>query len=138
MRVMRVEIFIDGAARGNPGPAACGVLIRHEGEDLLERAECLGRATNNVAEYRGLLLGLKLAGDLGATHVDVFSDSELLVRQIRGEYKVKAPHLRPLFKEAKSALQSFEGFSIGHVPREQNKIADGLANQALDEQTARN
>ena len=130
---MKVEIFIDGAARGNPGPAACGVLLRHDGEDLLERSEYIGNTTNNVAEYKGLLLGLDLAKELGATEVIVRSDSQLLVRQIEGQYKVKAPHLKPLFQEAKDKLALFEGYEIGHVPREMNKIADGLANQALDE-----
>jgi ribonuclease HI len=133
---MRVELYIDGAARGNPGPAACGVLIRHEGEDLLERAEYLGRTTNNVAEYKGLLLGLKLAQQLGATHVAIHSDSELLVRQIQGRYKVKAAHLRPLYREARKALEALRGFTIQHVPRAENRAADGLANQALDERGA--
>lgn len=128
-----MEIYIDGAARGNPGPAACGVLLRHDGEDLLERSEYIGETTNNVAEYRSLLLGLDLARELGATEVDIRSDSELLVRQIEGRYKVKAKHLKPLFQQAKEKLAAFDDYAIGHVPREMNQVADGLANQALDE-----
>lgn len=131
---MRVALYIDGAARGNPGPAACAVVLLHEGEVLLERGRYLGRTTNNVAEYKGLLLGLQLARELKAAHVDVHSDSELLVRQVEGRYKVKARHLKPLFQQAMRAFDEFQGFTIRHVPREENSAADSLANQALDQE----
>ena len=130
---MRLVVQIDGASRGNPGPAACGVALIHDGETLLERGRYLGKTTNNVAEYRGLLLGLELARQLNATHVTVQSDSELLVRQLAGRYKVKARHLKPLVQQAQRALEAFEGFKIRHIPREANTAADRLANQALDE-----
>lgn len=131
---MRVEIFIDGAARGNPGPAACGVALLRDGKVVLERGKYLGTATNNVAEYEGLLLGLELAARLGASEVRINSDSELLVRQIEGRYRVKATHLKPLYRKAKKMLEQFSAYFINHVPREMNKIADGLANRAMDEQ----
>lgn len=129
----QVEIFIDGAARGNPGPAACGVVLLRDGKVVLERGKYLGTATNNVAEYEGLLLGLELAAQLGASEVRINSDSELLVRQIEGRYRVKAAHLKPLYRKAKKMLEQFSAYSINHVPREMNKIADGLANRAMDE-----
>ncbi len=130
----QVEIFIDGGARGNPGPAACGVALLRDGEVVLERGKYLGEATNNVAEYEGLLLGLELAAQLGANEVRINSDSELLVRQIEGRYRVKAAHLKPLYRKAKKMLDQFSAYFINHVPREMNKIADGLANRAMDEQ----
>ena len=103
------------------------------GEDeVAHEHEYIGEATNNVAEYRALLLGLELARRLGATEVDVINDSELVARQIGGEYKVKQAHLKPLYQEAMAALRSFDGWSVRNVPRAENSRADGLVNEALD------
>ena len=131
---MRVVVHVDGGSRGNPGPAAAAAVISTpEGEVLDEAATVLGRATNNVAEYRGLLLGLERARALGATEVEVVNDSELVARQVNGAYKVKHPDMRPLYEEAKAALQGFARWSIRSVPRAQNADADALVNQALDQ-----
>jgi ribonuclease HI len=130
---VRVVVHVDGGSRGNPGPAAAAaVLSTPEGDILDEAALTLGRATNNVAEYRGLLLGLERARELGATEVDVVNDSELVARQVNGSYKVKHPDMRPLYEEATRALRGFERWSIRSVPRAQNAAADALVNQALD------
>jgi ribonuclease HI len=130
---VRLKVNVDGGARGNPGPAAVGVVVRDgDGELLVERAERIGRATNNVAEYRALLLGIATATELGATELDLVGDSELIVRQVKGEYKVKDATLRKLHAEVKRALQPFEQWSIRHVRREQNAEADRLVNAALD------
>ena len=124
---------MDGGARGNPGPAAgAAVISTPDGEVLDEAMEVLGTATNNVAEYRGLLLGLRRARELGATEVDVVNDSELIAKQLTGAYKVKHAGLRPLWIEAMRALRDFERWSVRSVPREQNAQADALVNQALD------
>ncbi len=132
------SLYCDGASRGNPGPAGAGaVLTDPQGEIQAQVIEYLGVATNNVAEYRALLLGLKKAQDLGVTKIRVFADSELLVRQINGSYRVKAPHLLPLWQEAKKELQKFKAHAITHVPREENAPADGLANQAIDRKAAK-
>ena len=126
-------MHVDGGARGNPGPAAVGVVVTDDdGEELAEKGRYIGEATNNVAEYRGLLLGLELARSLGADEVEVINDSELVARQIGGQYKVKNAALRPLFDEAMAALRGFERWSVRNVPREQNTRADGLVNQTLD------
>jgi len=130
---VRVVVHVDGGSRGNPGPAAAAaVLSTPEGVVLDEAALTLGRATNNVAEYRGLLLGLERARALGATEIDVVNDSELVARQVNGTYKVKHPDMRPLYEEAMRALHGFERWSIRSVPRAQNAAADALVNQALD------
>jgi ribonuclease HI len=130
---VRVVVHVDGGSRGNPGPAAAAAVISSpEGDVLDEAAETLGRATNNVAEYRGLLLGLARAKALGATEVEVVNDSELVARQVNGAYKVKHPDMRPLYLDAMSALRAFERWSIRSVPRAQNAAADALVNQALD------
>ena len=130
---MRVVVHVDGGSRGNPGPAAAAAVISTPDGDVLDEASLtLGRATNNVAEYRGLLLGLERARALGATEVDVVNDSELVARQISGAYKVKHPDMRPLYLEAMQALRGFERWSIRSVPRAQNADADALVNQALD------
>lgn len=126
-------VNVDGGARGNPGPAAIGVVVQApEGEVLEERGERIGRATNNVAEYRALLLGIERAAELGAREVELVGDSELVVRQVKGEYKVKDATLRELHAEVKRALAPFERWSIRHVRREQNSEADRLVNNALD------
>jgi ribonuclease HI len=130
---VRVVVHVDGGSRGNPGPAAAAAVISSpDGEVLDEASTVLGRATNNVAEYRGLLLGLERARALGATEVDVINDSELVARQISGAYKVKHPDMRPLYLEAMEALRGFERWTVRSVPRAENAEADALVNQALD------
>ena len=124
---------VDGGSRGNPGPAAAACVIRDaSGEVLLEDAELLGEATNNVAEYRALLLGIRRAVDLGADELELIGDSELIVRQVRGEYKVKHAAMKPLHAEALAALSKLRAWSIESVPRARNAQADALVNQALD------
>jgi ribonuclease HI len=130
---VKVVVHVDGGARGNPGPAAAGaVLSTPDGEVLDEASELPGVATNNVAEYRGLLLGLARAKALGATEVEVVNDSELIAKQVNGAYKVKHPAMRPLYLDAMQALRGFDSWSIRSVPRAQNAGADALVNQALD------
>jgi len=130
---VKAVLHVDGGARGNPGPAAVGVVISTpEGEVLDELAETIGVATNNVAEYRGLLRGLERARGLGATEVDIINDSELVARQVSGAYKVKHPAMKPLHAEAMAALSEFDRWSIRSVPRAENARADELVNQALD------
>lgn len=131
---MRVIVNVDGGARGNPGPAAVGAVVTDErGEVLVERGEYIGEATNNVAEYRAVQLGLRLARELGADEVEVVNDSELVARQIGGQYKVKNAGLKPLFIETMAALREFDRWSVRNVPREENARADELVNEALDE-----
>lgn len=125
-------MHIDGAARGNPGPAAYAVVITRPGQPPIEEAETLGTATNNVAEYTALVRGLELAAELGIRSLNVFSDSELLVKQMSGEYRVKNADLQELYQEANRLKRGFERVSISHVRREQNKRADALCNEALD------
>ncbi len=130
---MKVVVHVDGGARGNPGAAAAAAVISTpEGEVLDEASELLGVATNNVAEYRGLLLGLARAKALGADEVEVVNDSELIAKQVTGDYKVKHPAMRPLYLDAMAALREFDSWSIRSVPRAQNAEADALVNQALD------
>ncbi len=131
---MKVVVHVDGGARGNPGPAAVGVVISTTGGEILEeRSAAIGLATNNVAEYRGLLLGLERARALGATEVEIVNDSELVARQVSGQYKVKHPAMKPLHREALAALERFARWSIRSVPRDRNARADALVNAALDE-----
>jgi ribonuclease HI len=126
-------VYVDGASRGNPGPAAIGVAIEDEnGASQLRISSYIGETTNNQAEYRALIAGLKEAARLKADHIDVRTDSELLVEQIQGRYKVRSQDLRPLFQEVKALLAGFESFTLVHIPRHQNKTADSLANKALD------
>ena len=135
---MRLLIYTDGAARGNPGPAGAGAILRDaEGRTLAEIAEPLGHATNNVAEWTAVRLALEEARRLGATHVDMRMDSELVARQITGIYRVKHPDLKPIHAGVMELLRSFEGYTIGHVPRELNKDADRLSNVAIDGETPR-
>jgi ribonuclease HI len=130
---MKVVVHVDGGARGNPGPAAAGAVVSTpEGEVLDEASALLGDATNNVAEYRGLLLGLERARALGAIEVEVVNDSELIARQVSGDYKVKHEGLEPLHAEALRALGEFERWSVRSVPRDENARADALVNEALD------
>jgi ribonuclease HI len=130
---VKVVVHVDGGARGNPGPAAAAAVVSTpDGEVLDEAHELLGVATNNVAEYRGLLLGLARARALCATEVEVVNDSELVAKQVNGEYKVKHPDMRPLHAEAMRALGNFRSWSLRSVPRAQNAGADALVNAALD------
>jgi ribonuclease HI len=129
----KLTVNVDGGSRGNPGPAAIAAVVRDvDGGVLQEKGETIGRATNNVAEYRALLLGIELAAALGASELELVGDSELIVRQVKGEYKVKDRALRELHAQAKRALKPFERWSIRHVRREQNTDADRLVNEALD------
>ena len=130
----RVRVWIDGGSRGNPGPSAIGVVLEGaEGAVLDTLSRAIGTATNNVAEYRALLAGLDMAERIGAREVEVMSDSELLVKQMRGDYRVKNEGLKPLCAEARRQADGFSHFTIRHVDREQNARADGLVNRALDE-----
>ena len=129
----KLVVHVDGGARGNPGPAAIGVVISApDGTVIDQLAERIGVATNNVAEYRALLRGLERATALGAREVDIINDSELVARQLTGAYKVKHPSMQPLYQEALSALQGFDRWQIRTVPRAQNARADDLVNAALD------
>ena len=129
----KLTVNIDGGARGNPGPAAIGVVVRDADGTVLESmGETIGETTNNVAEYRALLRGLELAAERGATELDLIGDSELVVRQIEGRYKVKNAGMKELHARAKAALGEFDGWSIRHVRRGQNADADRLVNEALD------
>jgi ribonuclease HI len=134
---MKLIVHVDGGARGNPGPAAAAcVLSSPAGEVVDEQAQLLGTATNNVAEYRALLLGLARARELGASDVEVVGDSELIAKQVQGLYKVKHPAMRPLYLEAMDAFRGFDHWSIRTVPRAQNAEADALVNAALDQAAA--
>lgn len=131
---MKLTIFTDGGARGNPGPAAIGVVIKDDSGKIIESfGKFLGDATNNFAEYTALVEGLKKAKDLGATEADCVLDSELVVKQMNREYKVKEPTLQKLFIQAYNAAGVFKKTSFKHVPREKNKEADRWVNKILDE-----
>jgi ribonuclease HI len=133
-KLAKLVVHVDGGARGNPGPAAAAsVVSAPDGEVLDEATELLGRVTNNVAEYRALLLGLARARALGASEVQVINDSELIAKQVRGLYKVKHVDMKPLHAAAMKALREFDSWSIRSVPRAQNADADALVNQALDQ-----
>jgi len=129
----KLVIHVDGGARGNPGPAAIGVVLTGAAGEILEEvAERIGVATNNVAEYRALLRGLERASAHGASDIEVINDSELVARQLNGVYKVKHPAMRPLYLDALAALRGFERWRVRNVPRAQNARADALVNAALD------
>lgn len=131
---MKAIVHVDGGARGNPGPAAAACVISTpEGETLGEYSQLLGEVTNNVAEYRALLLGLQEAHKLGVSEVEVVNDSELIAKQINGQYKVKHAAMRPLYLQAMAALRGFKRWSVRTVPRAQNAEADALVNAALDQ-----
>jgi ribonuclease HI len=134
---MKVVVHVDGGARGNPGPAAAACVITSpDGELLGEHAQLLGSATNNVAEYRAVLLALERARELGANEVEVIGDSELIAKQVMGQYKVKHEALRALHRETLAAFKAFDHWSIRTVPRAQNADADALVNAALDQARA--
>jgi ribonuclease HI len=129
----KVVVNVDGGARGNPGPAAvAAVLTTPEGELIEQLGKPIGRATNNVAEYRALLLGIELAKSVGAREVELVGDSELIVKQVTGEYRVKDAGLKPLHAEVRAALAGVDSWSIRHVRREHNAAADRLVNETLD------
>jgi ribonuclease HI len=132
MKLMNVTIHIDGAARGNPGPASFAYVLAEPGKPAIEEKGCLGNATNNVAEYTALVRALERAAELGAQRLHILSDSELLVKQMNGLYKVKNEGLLPLFLQAKNLARQFDLVTIRHVPRAQNRRADELCNEALD------
>jgi probable phosphoglycerate mutase len=133
-----ISAHCDGGARGNPGPAGFGALIQDaEGRVLAELSEFLGIQTNNFAEYSGLLATLDFALGHGYQRLRVISDSELMVKQVQGKYKVKSPGLRPLYEQAKQKIARLEGFEIVHALRHKNKDADRLANDAMDRGMAR-
>jgi ribonuclease HI len=130
----RTRLFTDGAARGNPGPAGAGaVIVNPNGHIVAKVGKFLGESTNNVAEYMGLILGLRRAKAMGIRELEVLADSELLVRQLHGDYAVKAEHLKPLHAEASELLKAFPGAIIRHIPREENSAADAMSNRAIDE-----
>jgi ribonuclease HI len=130
---VKLVVHVDGGSRGNPGPAAAAAVVSTPSGEVLEEAhELLGVATNNVAEYRALLLGLERARAHGATEVEIVNDSELVARQVNGVYKVKHPDMRPLHLQAMAALRAFDTWTVRSVPRAQNAAADALVNEALD------
>lgn len=133
--VKRVRVYSDGAARGNPGPAGAGAVLVEPNGQIVERiGKYLGTQTNNFAEYMGLLLGLRRAKELGVQEVEVYADSELMIRQLGGRYQVKSLSLRPLYEEALELLNGFSRVKLVHVPREMNTVADEMSNRAIDEQ----
>ncbi len=128
------KLYTDGASRGNPGEAGAGIsLLNSSNQELAARSSYLGQCTNNAAEYEALLLGLNTALELGCTQLAVYMDSQLIVRQLAGQYKVKSAGLKPLFDQAKILLAKLDKWTIDHVPRAQNKRADELANRGIDE-----
>jgi ribonuclease HI len=130
----RLRLYCDGAARGNPGPAGAGaVLVEPSGQVIDRLGKFLGHQTNNYAEYMGLLLGLRRARELQVAEVEVFADSELMIRQLGGRYQVKSPTLRPLYEECLKLLNEFERVKLMHVPREMNRAADEMSNRAIEE-----
>jgi ribonuclease HI len=130
---VKLVVNVDGGSRGNPGPAAIAAVVTDpSGNDLAEAAETIGEATNNVAEYRALLLGIELAKQLSADEVEFVGDSKLIVEQVKGNWKVKQDHLRPLHTKVRDALRDLPSWSIRHVKRGENERADQLLNDALD------
>ncbi len=130
----KLWLSTDGGARGNPGPAGLGLVIKDEnGNLLLEHGQYLGETTNNVAEYSALIEALKLAQGMSATEVDISMDSELIVKQMLGEYKIKQPHLQQLASQVKVLLRGFDAYQFKHILREYNKEADRMVNKAIDE-----
>lgn len=130
----RLRLYSDGAARGNPGPAGAGaILVEPSGQVVDKLGKFLGHQTNNYAEYMGLLIGLRRARELHVAEVEVFADSELMIRQLGGRYQVKSPSLRPLYEEVLKMLNEFERVKLMHVPREMNRAADEMSNRAIEE-----
>jgi ribonuclease HI len=128
------HLHCDGASRGNPGPAGAGMVLHDpQGRLQVRKGRYLGKTTNNVAEYQALLLGLAEARKLAVKKLRVLADSELMVKQLNGRYRVKSPHLLPLWRQALQILEQFEAYAVIHVPREKNRLADEVANQAIDQ-----
>ncbi len=128
----KLIINTDGASQGNPGAAAIGATIKdQQGKLIATVSQRIGRTTNNQAEYRAIIAALEKAASVGASHVDLRADSELVIRQLGGQYRVKKAHLKPLYQQVQQLLSQFEDFTITHIPREQNTEADRLANMAL-------
>ncbi len=129
----KLTLYTDGCCRGNPGPAGIGVVIKdHRKKILKELSEYIGEATNNIAEYSALIRGLKAAGGLGAEEITVFMDSELVVKQLNGDYRVKDDGMKELFRQTLEILKDFKSFEIKHIDRSKNKEADKLANKAIN------
>jgi len=127
------HLYTDGASRGNPGEAGAGaVVLNSQGQEVLTCSEYLGQCTNNIAEYKALILGLEKVQELSGQQVAIFMDSELIVRQIQGRYKVKNANLKPLFSRVQELLQDFSSYRVSHIPRAENKRADALANEGID------
>ncbi len=129
---MKLIIFTDGGARGNPGPAGIGVVIKDGGKTVKAYGEHIGVATNNQAEYKALISALQSAKEMGATEIQLFMDSELIVKQLKGEYRVRDAGLAPLYLKVHNLRAGFSKFFVSHVPREKNKEADKMVNEALD------
>ena len=131
---MQLIVEFDGGSRGNPGPAAFGVVVRSadDGTPIVTAGRFIGTATNNVAEWRGLIFGVEKAAELGATRLEVRGDSQLVIRQMTGQYKVKQPHLKPLHAQATAAAGRIGKVTYLHNVREHNELADKLANKAMD------
>jgi len=130
--MMKAKLYTDGGARGNPGPAGIGVVIKGSIPKEIDRY--IGETTNNVAEYQALVTGLQESLSLGYQELEVFCDSELVIKQVKGIYKVKKPHLLPLCNQAKTLISKFEKVSLTHIPRRLNKEADALVNVAIDKE----
>lgn len=134
----RLSLFTDGACRGNPGNGGAGaVLVGENGEVVKTAKRFLGHCTNNIAEYQALILGLGEALGRGATAISIYLDSELIVRQIQGIYRVKNPTLKPLMADVRALLDRFDTWQVSHVPRSENAVADKLANEAIDDTLAK-
>ena len=134
---MKAALYTDGGSRGNPGDAAIGYVLTLPGREPIEHGEYIGRTTNNQAEYLALLAGLKRAEKEGAQEVECFLDSELVVKQLAGSYRVRDAHIRPLYDQVCSMVSNFDTVIFNHVPREKNKRADMLVNKTLDKKTPR-
>jgi ribonuclease HI len=133
MILLEIIVYTDGASRGNPGKAGIGAVIYDEnGQVLKEISDYIGETTNNVAEYKAVIAGLRAGLELKATIIEVNADSQLLVRQLNGDYRVKNEGLKPLYKEAVNLLSRYKSYKIIHIPREKNKVADKLANRGID------
>jgi len=134
LQISEVVLFTDGASRGNPGLAGAGVYITDTGgKKLVEKSLFLGKTTNNVAEYRALIIGLEEVIKINPSHVTVKMDSELIVKQLNGEYRVRNPGLLPLYRDAVERIEQINGIRVQHIPRNENREADRLANKAIDE-----
>jgi ribonuclease HI len=136
-RPEHLVLYVDGACSGNPGPCGSAAILKDpDGTTLLERARAFGPATNNVAEYQAIILGLEMAAELKPRRLTIRSDSELMVRQLAGQYRIKAPHLKPLYNQVMRLLKPFENVEIEHIPREKNTEADKLSKIAVEKARA--